>query len=595
MHIVQAKTCSNMLKKILAALVIVAATIGGNSSALLAQGAQRGGNVNYLDSAYIPKRLMDQHRKFLQHEYNYPAKPRNAWALSVYFGYPYVDGDAAAVFKGTGSKPNYAIGAGVSIRKALGYLVSLRSYINYYNFLGLDYQRNLNINNHPRILSLYATAPRGYLHSYKTTGIASGVDIMFSLNNILFHKEYSRLGIAFYLGGTGLLYRTQLDIVDGNGERYYVENINTTGGRKRSEVRKDIRSMYDGKYETEAVRKPTLLTDILPNFVLRPAFNYGICLSYKTNLLGALFGDKAGHNSGGSINFEFRRMQLRDDYVDGYFRQSGDLRYPTLTPELDNASFISLGYSWILPHKGRRVPPLWWLNPLQFSYGEMTNPKYIKLPKMTLADADGDGVTDQFDLEPNTPEGCPVDTHGVTRDLDGDGVPDCKDKEILTQQKCFPVDEDGVGTCPEPACCEEIRKTPVTVTGGGGGTTTTTDKKCTIGDLPSVVFKKGTVTITRETEAILSTIAEQLKAHPDCNIRIIGYGASDKRGQQNSWDQVYSVIRYLVDKQGVAENRLIFVYGSASGDYNTVDLEGTSEKGSSIVPAPHPNLKTPRN
>jgi OOP family OmpA-OmpF porin len=48
----------------------------------------------------------------------------------------------------------------------------------------------------------------------------------------------------------------------------------------------------------------------------------------------------------------------------------------------------------------------------------------MKLPKVVLPDGDGDGVTDQFDLEPNTPKGCPVDSHGVSKDTDGDGVPD---------------------------------------------------------------------------------------------------------------------------------------------------------------------------
>ena len=81
----------------------------------------------------------------------------------------------------------------------------------------------------------------------------------------------------------------------------------------------------------------------------------------------------------------------------------------------------------------------------------------MKLPTPVLPDADGDGVTDQFDMEPNTPAGVPVDVRGVAKDTDGDGVPDYKDKELLTPQKCFPVDADGVGNCPEPACCTELR------------------------------------------------------------------------------------------------------------------------------------------
>src|SRR5688572_32552625 len=63
--------------------------------------------------------------------------------------------------------------------------------------------------------------------------------------------------------------------------------------------------------------------------------------------------------------------------------------------------------------------------------------------------------TTLFRSEPNTPAGCPVDTHGVTLDRDGDGVPDCKDKQLITPTECQPVDADGVGKCPDPECRSE--------------------------------------------------------------------------------------------------------------------------------------------
>src|SRR3569833_1769907 len=70
-------------------------------------------------------------------------------------------------------------------------------------------------------------------------------------------------------------------------------------------------------------------------------------------------------------------------------------------------------------------------NPLAYAYQEIRKPKYMILPKPVLPDADGDGITDQFDQE-QTPQGCPVDSHGVSLDTDGDGVPDCRDKEKVT-------------------------------------------------------------------------------------------------------------------------------------------------------------------
>ena len=56
----------------------------------------------------------------------------------------------------------------------------------------------------------------------------------------------------------------------------------------------------------------------------------------------------------------------------------------------------------------------------------------------------------------------------------------------------------------------------------------------------------------------------------------MGYGAASKAAQQLSWDRVNAVIKYLVEKQGVSESRLLFVYAQ-DGDANTVDLQGTLE------------------
>jgi outer membrane protein OmpA-like peptidoglycan-associated protein len=209
----------------------------------------------------------------------------------------------------------------------------------------------------------------------------------------------------------------------------------------------------------------------------------------------------------------------------------------------------------------------------------------MKLPKLMLPDGDKDGVTDQFDMEPNTPKGAPVDTHGVSKDTDGDGVPDYRDKELLTLQKCFPVNNDGIGNCPEPACCKEIKDMMSTMQ------STSSDKvECAIGTLPSVQFK-GTTKLSKDAQAVLAAAAASLKANPTCNVKVIGYGTTSKSAQQQSWERVNAVIKYLVEKQGIAEGRILFVYAQ-DGDANVVDLQGTTEQGPNTVPAPHPNLKS---
>jgi outer membrane protein OmpA-like peptidoglycan-associated protein len=210
----------------------------------------------------------------------------------------------------------------------------------------------------------------------------------------------------------------------------------------------------------------------------------------------------------------------------------------------------------------------------------------MKLPKPVLDDADGDGITDQFDQEPNTPAGAPVDSHGVSRDTDGDGVPDYKDKELVTPTQCQPVDADGVGKCPPPACCDSLSK--LIAEGGLKGA-------CGIGDLPSVTFKPKSITLSNDAKALLASAAQKIKDNPNCKIAVIGYCSSSKSEQQLSWDRVNAVISYMVDKEGINQDRFIFKYGEMGGDCNTVDLrDGTGEEGPTTVPAPHPNLRRGR-
>ncbi len=74
--------------------------------------------------------------------------------------------------------------------------------------------------------------------------------------------------------------------------------------------------------------------------------------------------------------------------------------------------FVALTFmqSDALAQKAKKsVEPLYWENPLNFAYSELNAPKHMKMPKPVLDDADGDGITDQFDNEPNTPAGSPVD------------------------------------------------------------------------------------------------------------------------------------------------------------------------------------------
>jgi outer membrane protein OmpA-like peptidoglycan-associated protein len=243
-------------------------------------------------------------------------------------------------------------------------------------------------------------------------------------------------------------------------------------------------------------------------------------------------------------------------------------------------AFLFAGIDTFAQKKTKSVEPLYWKNPLEFSYGELNSPKRMKMPKVVLDDTDGDGVTDQFDLEPNTPAGAPVDTRGVSRDTDGDGVPDYKDKQLITPTECQPVDANGVGKCPEPECCKNIAPPAAPI--------------CQMGNVPSVSFAKGSAKLSKEAEGLLAATSDRLKNNPACKMFITGYAEASKASQQLSWDRVNAVISYLTEKQGIAADRLINKYGQADGDVNTVDFSATGEviDAPNNVPAPHPNLRS---
>jgi len=254
------------------------------------------------------------------------------------------------------------------------------------------------------------------------------------------------------------------------------------------------------------------------------------------------------------------------DMLDGFIG-------PTNTNDL--FAFSTAKLSFDLGNAATHTEPLWWINPNNYLYNEVGTPKHMKLPPVVLPDADGDGVTDQFDMEPNTPAGCAVDVKGVSLDTDGDGVPDCRDKEKLTPTSCFPVNADGVGTCPEPECCKNIKPEAPT---------------CAISSLPSVQFKSGSAALSSTSKTLLDNVAAQLSANPTCKVKLVGYGASDKRAQQLSWDHVNAIKTYLTEQKGISESRVIFTYGM-EGTATTVDLVPTMEEGPNTVPAPHPNLR----
>ena len=527
-------------------------------------------SYDWRDSSLIPASRAPQHNEFMNNQYYYPAKPRNQWEIGAKVGTFNVLGDVPSNM--------FNLGFGAHVRKSLGYLFSLRLEYMHGTGRGQHWQQATNYGKNPA-WSDQQSFPGQYtpdrvdaagnripaqdaiFYNYKTNLNDLGLQGVFSLNNIRFHK--AKTGVNLYvLGGIGITwYETNVNALNGNTP--YDFSVITTAQeyKNRKEIKDQIRDLLDDSYETPAESYGNNRMKLFGN-TARPSATIGAGIAFKVSKRV-------------NIAIEDRFTFVTDDLLDGQRWQEQAWGDAVLTRNFDSYNFLSVGLNVNLGAKA--VEPLYWLNPLDFAYSELNAPRRMKLPKPVLDDADGDGVTDQFDNEPNTPAGAPVDTHGVSKDTDGDGVPDYKDKQLITPTECQPVDADGIGKCPDPECCKDMVKR----------------QECAIGDLPSISFKAKTAAISKDAEAVLATVADRMRNNPTCKVVVTGYGEPNKSSQQLSWDRVNAVINHMVDKQGISIDRFIFRFGQAEGDPNTVDLRaaGKGEEGPNTIPAPHPNLR----
>jgi outer membrane protein OmpA-like peptidoglycan-associated protein len=530
----------------------------------------------YEDSSMIPGKRMPQHTEFMKGAYNFPAKPRNMWEVGASIGAFTVSGDVPSKLL----TPGFT----VHVRKAFGYIFSMRLQYLYGIGKGQHWRIGENYAKNPAWTSNQYSAPRtvagpgGALINVSTaTGLPGGFEPVYynyktkvqdlslqgivTLNQLRFHK--SNTGFTVYgIAGVGAsIYDTRVNARNSAG-KYNYSSITQGTYKTRKSTLKAIKALQDKSYETPAenqgVRRPKLFGN-----TLKPSGTIGFGMAFKLSKRV-------------NIALEDRHTFIKDDLLDGQRWQEHAYGDAVLTRDFDSYNNFSVGLNFNLGAKS--TEPLWWLNPLDYAYQEVRNPKLMNIPKPVLPDADADGVTDQFDQE-QTPAGCPVDSHGVSLDTDGDGVPDCKDKQKVTPTECQPVDADGIGKCPDPECCKNI--------GTGPGACCVA-----LGDLPSVSFAGKTVKLSDDAKAVLATVAAKMRNNADCKVAVVGYCSSDKREQQLSWDRVNAVISYLVEKEGVSDSRFIFQYGAEGGDCNTVDLKcGDGIEGPNTVPAPHPNLR----
>jgi len=532
------------------------------------------------DSSVVPAKSLPQQNEFWNHNYDFPVKPRNQWEIGASLSDITVSGDVSAKIP---VLPSFE----VHVRKAIGYVFSLRAQYVRGIAEGLNWESSGNYRYNSAWVAggpqIPGSTPKtiGYkgarIDAYTPDGAGGTVNPIFynykslindlslqglvTLNNIRFHKQ--KTGMTIYGGGgIGITwYHTMVDAGRADGTNYsalfdsVISKYSTKGGlsySNRSDILKDLKNgldgipgmdgIYESRAETENNRRPSEGDGY---YTLKPSGTVLIGIAYKlSNRI--------------NLQLEDRQTFVKTDLLDGQRWAEQVAGSPVLTSDFDSYNVLSLGLNFNLGSKS--VEPLWWLNPLDYAYSELNNPRHINFPKPKFDDADGDGVIDQLDREPNTPAGCPVDTHGVSLDTDGDGVPDCKDKQKITPTECQPVDADGVGKCPDPACCKMMDSMR-------------TAKPACPTDYPSVSFKGNGIGLSGDTKALLASVASKMKDNPTCNIIIVGYPAASKPHQSLADKRLDAIKKYLVETLGISTDRISTDKKIGGGDENTYDIK----------------------
>ncbi|MBS1783482.1 MAG: hypothetical protein JSS78_10485 [Bacteroidetes bacterium] len=516
----------------------------------------RGQSYDALDSNfYTGKKKMTQYRQYMNHQTPFLPKPNNQWEVGVNFGLSNVFGDVTSKTPFSAKKGTDAMGFGITVRKSLGYFLSLRAQYIHARATGFNYRTSL-ANEQP--WSTYYPQGQSIYRNYRTNIDELSLQMVGALNNIRFHKAKNSLSLYGFLGGGMMIYDPRINALDANGNPYNFSNVTgyTTGTTwaNRKQTNKDLKNLFDDSYESTPGRES------------RSGKNNKNIIPVATVGLGAQF--RLGKVV--SLQLEEKLTFAFVDKLDGQEQQYNG----SLSPDKDVWNYFSLGLNFNLGNKHKNVAPLWWVNPLDHAYSELSDPRHMRLPEATLADSDGDGVADQFDKCPGTPAGVAVDSHGCPMDTDGDGVPDYKDKQLITPTECQPVDADGVGKCPCPDGCGTAA--PACGTIGAG----------------SLNFSGASSKISGGMQAQLSNLAAQMSANPNCKVVIIGAGNSSKVQQQRSWDRVNAVIEYMSEKHGIDRNRFIFQYGAAGNQEAVLYRSANSgEEGPSNVAPPFPNLR----
>ncbi|HYJ38403.1 MAG TPA: hypothetical protein VEV87_07285, partial [Chitinophagaceae bacterium] len=319
------------------------------------------------DSSLIPAKRLPQHNEFQQNTYPFPAQPRSQWELGVKAGIFNLISDVRARV--------FTPGVGIHVRKPFGYVFSLRGEYTMGWAKGLNfspsngYIRNPAWAGWPAFGPAYNPATEQVYYNYKTRVSELSVQGVFTLNNIRFHR--AKTGVNFYgfAGVGGMVYDTKINAFNDESGSYQKYNFSSALAippiyANRKDIRNELKdNILDDTYETH----PEIDNGSgeVFNEPFRVVFVVGAGVQFKVS-------------NKWNIAIENKYSSPKTDLLDGQQWQEGNAATPAQTRDMDSYNFFSVGANFNMGKKA--VEPLWWINPLEYAYSEINQPKHMKLP-----------------------------------------------------------------------------------------------------------------------------------------------------------------------------------------------------------------------
>lgn len=474
-----------------------------------------------------------------------PAK--KAWSVGASGGAAWLFSDIKYEIKG--------YGVNVNINKVLSNSLAIRLRAGFGNAYGLNDLPALGhmVSNNTALngtldkrVNYDSPVVKDVYNNYKMDYINGFVEGIYYLPFGDFRSNpQQKLKIYVFAGAGGMAFNTKMDQLDANGAMYDYTNINKLDKKDRIAA---LKKMLDGTYETSAEIDKNHDKQFMSRSILL-SLEGGAGLNYRIS-------------SRLDIYLEGAYTYTRSDLLDGSRWQIDG----ALTGNNDAIGLMSLGFNYRF---GKAENIYWFDNPEAMHY-KVTLQNKRKIEQLST-DADGDGVADYFDKDPETPSGISVDGSGKPIDTDRDGIPDYLDKEPFSDKSAVvdsvgsALDTDGDGV-PDHRDLEP--NTPATVLVNFQGKTikipeaAKSDKTGSVtplGFIPVVFFDFNQAVVRPDFYNAILELVEAMKHYPNDKLKIIGHTDAIGSSEFNldlGKRRAQAVANILVGS-GIDKNRLI--------------------------------------